>query len=52
MRKPYKGETDIFDVDSLVAKEPFANFDAWFKIACDTPGIHEANAMSLATASK
>lgn len=52
MRKPYKGAGDTMDVDNLVSKEPFANFEHWFKLACETPGIHEANAMSLATATK
>ena len=52
MRKPYKGERDIFDLKDLTSKEPFGNFDQWFKIACETPGILEANAMTLATATK
>ena len=52
MRKPYKGERDVFDLNDLVSKEPFGNFDQWFKLACQTPGILEANAMTLATASK
>ncbi len=52
MRKPYKGVTEIFDVGNLVAKEPIAQFTDWFQTACATDGIMEANAMSLATATK
>lgn len=52
MRKPYKGENQAFTEDHLVAKEPFAQFTAWFEEACNTPGIIEANAMCLATATK
>lgn len=52
MRKPYKGKSDVFTEDDLVAKEPFAQFAAWFDEACHTPGIIEANAMCLATATK
>ncbi|XP_071519252.1 pyridoxine/pyridoxamine 5'-phosphate oxidase-like isoform X4 [Panulirus ornatus] len=52
MRKPYKGKNEAFTEDDLVAKEPFAQFEAWFNEACHTPGIIEANAMCLATATK
>ena len=52
MRKPYKGKQDVFDVGDLVAKEPYQQFYAWFDEAKKTDGIMEANAMSLATASK
>ena len=52
LRKPYKGEQEIFDVDSLSCLEPFGQFQEWFDIASKTESIHEANAMSLATSSK
>ena len=52
MRKPYKGESEVFDDEDLVSKEPFGMFEAWFDIARKTEGILEANAMSLATATK
>ena len=52
MRKAYRGEQETFDVEKLVAREPFANFQHWFDEACKTDGIMEANAMALATASK
>ncbi|XP_076045114.1 pyridoxine/pyridoxamine 5'-phosphate oxidase-like isoform X2 [Oratosquilla oratoria] len=52
MRKPYKGKSEVFTEDNLVAKEPVAQFKAWFDEACNTPGIVEANAMCLATATK
>ena len=52
MRKAYRGEQEVFDVDKLVSCEPFANFQNWFDQACKTDGILEANAMALATATK
>ena len=52
MRKPYKGVQDVFLVEDLVSQEPFGNFKHWFDTAYNTDGIHEANAMSLATATK
>ncbi|XP_063608452.1 pyridoxine/pyridoxamine 5'-phosphate oxidase-like isoform X1 [Penaeus indicus] len=52
MRKPYKGKNEAFMEDDLVAKEPIAQFKAWFEEACNTPGIIEANAMCIATATK
>ena len=52
MRKPYHGDSDIFDAGQLVAKEPIANFAAWYGQACETPSILKPNAMSLATATK
>ncbi|KAG0708487.1 Pyridoxine-5'-phosphate oxidase [Chionoecetes opilio] len=52
MRKPYKGKNEAFLEDDLVAKEPFGQFKEWFDEACNTPGIIEANAMCLATATK
>lgn len=52
MRHPYKGKQEVFTEDDLVAKEPFGQFTAWFDEACHTPGIIEANAMCLATATK
>lgn len=47
MRIDYK--TPTFDDSSLVAKEPFMQFDAWFKEARTAEGIGEANAMVLTT---
>ena len=52
MRQPYKEEGEAFTEDKLVSKEPFGQFAAWFEEACNTPGISEANAMCLATATK
>ncbi|XP_050710824.1 pyridoxine/pyridoxamine 5'-phosphate oxidase-like isoform X2 [Eriocheir sinensis] len=52
MRKPYKGQNEAFLEEDLVAKEPFGQFKEWFEEACNTPGIIEANAMCLATATK
>uniref|UniRef100_A0A0P4W5N0 pyridoxal 5'-phosphate synthase n=1 Tax=Scylla olivacea TaxID=85551 RepID=A0A0P4W5N0_SCYOL len=52
MRKPYKGKNEAFLEEDLVAKEPFGQFKEWFDEACNTPGIIEANAMCLATATK
>lgn len=47
MRIDYK--TPTFDDSCLVAKEPFRQFDAWFKEARTAEGIGEANAMVLTT---
>merc|ERR1711997_204942 len=52
MRKPYLGEGQTFDIKDLVSKEPYEQFKNWFDIAKSTPGIEEANAMCLATATK
>ena len=30
MRKPYGSKEDVFDFEHLVAREPFAQFEAWF----------------------
>ena len=47
MRIDYK--TPVFDESGLVAKEPFMQFDCWFKEATTAEGIGEANAMVLST---
>lgn len=52
MRTPYRSSTDAFDVDDLVSKEPFKQFENWFEEAREIPDIKEANAMALATATK
>ena len=49
MRISYDNEK--FDESDLTAKEPIAQFDAWFRRATNTPNIGEANAMTLATCS-
>ena len=41
--------TPVFDESCLVAKEPFMQFDSWFKDATKVQGIGEANAMVLST---
>ena len=52
MRKPYLDGKKTFDITDLVAREPYKQFENWFDIAKQTPGIEEPNAMCLATASK
>ncbi|CAK9812972.1 Pyridoxine/pyridoxamine 5'-phosphate oxidase [Anthophora plagiata] len=52
MRIKYKDKSETFTEDQLVSKEPIGQFDAWFKEACNTPQIFEANVMFLATATK
>ena len=52
MRKPYNDSSSTFVESDLVCKEPIGQFTSWFELACKTPGINEANAMCLATASK
>ena len=48
MRMDYK--TPIgFDETDLVAKEPFKQFDAWFREATKAYNVGEANAMILST---
>ena len=47
MRIDYK--TPVFDESGLVAKEPFMQFDSWFKEATTAEGVGEANAMVLST---
>lgn len=52
MRKPYLSAKDAFDIKDLIAREPYSQFHHWFEQAKETPGIEEANAMCLATATK
>ena len=47
MRQDYK--SPVFDEGCLVAKEPFMQFDSWFKEAMKVQGEGEVNAMILAT---
>ncbi|XP_076361943.1 pyridoxine-5'-phosphate oxidase-like isoform X2 [Tachypleus tridentatus] len=51
-RKPYKEHKDAFTERSLSVKEPIRLFEQWFNVASETPGISEANAMTLATSDK
>lgn len=48
MRRNYE-MPEGFDESHLVAKEPFMQFDAWFREASKSPDIGEANAMILST---
>jgi len=48
----YLKEKDAFEVKDLVSKEPYKQFENWFEQAKVTPGIEEANAMCIATATK
>ncbi|KAK7494892.1 hypothetical protein BaRGS_00013771 [Batillaria attramentaria] len=52
IRRPYHNKNEIFDVKDLVAREPFAQFEAWFEEARKTPGIDEPNAMAIASATR
>jgi len=52
MRRAYREKVDVFDIKDLKSKNPFMQFKVWFEEACQTPGIGEANAMSLSTATK
>ena len=47
MRIDYK--TPVFDESCLVAREPFMQFDSWFKEATTVQGVGEPNAMVLTT---
>lgn len=52
MRAKYHDTNNIFTEDDLIDKDPFTQFKSWFEEAAKTPGVIEANAMCLATASK
>jgi pyridoxamine 5'-phosphate oxidase len=52
MRIKYNDKSQTFTEESLVSKEPFKQFKSWFEIACNTPQIHEPNAVILGTATK
>lgn len=52
MRKPYNDPNSTFTETDLIAQEPLKQFTAWFELACQTPGINEANAVCLSTATK
>ncbi|CAD6235808.1 GSCOCG00007992001-RA-CDS [Cotesia congregata] len=52
MRIKYKDKSETFTEDQLDCKEPIGQFKAWFEVASKTPGILEANAMCLGTATK
>lgn len=43
---------DVFLEENITIKDPFHLFKMWLSEACETPEIHEANAMCLATASR
>ena len=41
MRKPYGSKEDVFDFNHLVAREPFAQFKAWFDEATKNEKVAE-----------
>ena len=53
MRKPYHGKQEVFDIGNLASKHPIDQFTVWFEEAASAhSGIYEANAMTVATATK
>ena len=52
MRKPYRDKSDTFDIRDLSSKDPFIQFESWFQDAKKDEKIEEANAMTVATATK
>lgn len=52
MRIKYKSKDETFLEKDLVSKEPFGQFDAWFKEAVGNKNILEPNVMCLATATR
>lgn len=52
LRKPYRSPEDSLLEESLPRKNPHIIFDEWLKLACETPGIGEPNAMTIATVGK
>jgi len=51
MRMDYKMPVG-FDESGLVARQPFLQFDAWFREAAKAYNVGEANAMILSTCGK
>ena len=52
MRKPYRHDSDVFDMKDLTSGDPITQFSSWFQEACQNPDIKEPNAIALATASR
>ena len=52
MRKAYRDDRDIFDICDLKSHDPMTQFGEWFKEAVEKVGAMEANAMSVATATR
>ncbi|XP_034414696.1 pyridoxine-5'-phosphate oxidase [Cyclopterus lumpus] len=52
MRKKYKGAEECFEESQLVSLDPIKQFGDWFNRATECPGVGEANAMCVATATK
>ena len=53
MRKPYQSHHEVFDVGNLTSMDPIDQFTAWFEAAVAANlGLYEANAMTVASASK
>ena len=52
MRVPYHAEDTSLSEADLVSKEPFKNFEHWFKEAVASKGEMEANSMAVATADR
>lgn len=52
MRAKYCDKDNFFLESHLKSTDPIKQFKIWFDDAVKTPGIVEANAMCLATASK
>ncbi|XP_046677913.1 pyridoxine/pyridoxamine 5'-phosphate oxidase-like isoform X1 [Homalodisca vitripennis] len=52
MRTKYHEKNQTFLESDLQSKDPISQFKIWFEEAARTPGIAEANAMCVATASK
>ena len=49
VRKDYRSEDNVFLETDLASKDPLKLFDVWLDFACNTAGILEPNAMTLAT---
>jgi len=52
LRKPYNSDTDVLLEEKILRKEPHIIFDEWLNVACNTPGVEEPNAMTIATVNK
>lgn len=52
LRKPYNTADNVLQKKNFHNQDPYDVFDEWLKEACNTPGIEEPTAMTIATVSK
>ena len=52
LRKSYHSPTDVLLESALTTMDPFVIFGEWLQLACNTEGVEEPNAMTIATVNK